>query len=61
MITSRGARVARSVQSLSLDFGSGQDLPVPEIEPGIGLCADMSLLGILSLPARPTPDRKSVV
>ena len=37
---SKGAWVAQSVKWLTLDFSSGHDLTVPEIEPHIGLCAD---------------------
>ena len=32
--------MAHSVEHLILDFGSGHDLMVRELEPGIGLCAD---------------------
>ena len=49
----RGARVAPSVKSLTLGFGSGHDLRGHEIEPRIGLGfvpIDGRLLGILSLP-----------
>ena len=35
-----GAWVAQLVKRPTLDFGSGQDLTVPEIEPCVGLCAD---------------------
>ena len=38
-ITSRGTWVAQSVKHPTLDFGSGQDLKVPMIEPCIGPCA----------------------
>ena len=34
----RGAWVAQSVKILTLDFGSGHDLMVCELEPRIGLC-----------------------
>ena len=34
-----GAWVAQSVERLTLDFSSGQDLKVCGIEPRIGLCA----------------------
>ena len=34
--------MAQSVKHLTLDFGSGHDLTVPEIEPCIRLCADSS-------------------
>ena len=32
--------VAQSVEPLTLDFGSGHALLVPEFEPCIGFCAD---------------------
>ena len=32
--------MAQWVQHLTLDFGSGHDLTVSEIEPRAGLCAD---------------------
>ena len=35
-----GAWVAQSVKRLTLDFSSGYDLTVCEIEPSIELCAD---------------------
>ena len=35
----RGTWVAQSVMHLTLDFPSGHDLPVSEIEPHVGLCA----------------------
>ena len=35
-----GAWVAQSVEHLTLDFNSGLDFTVQEIEPYIGLCAD---------------------
>ena len=35
-----GAWVAQSVKHLTLDFSSGHDLMVHEIEPHCGLCAD---------------------
>ena len=38
--TSRGAWVAQSVERLALDFGSGHDLGVCELEPQVGLCGD---------------------
>ena len=52
--------MAQSARHLTLDFGSGHDLKVQEIEPCIGLCTDstaQSLLGILflSLSVPPTP------
>ena len=52
-----GTGVVQSVKWLTLDFGSGHDLTVHEVEPGIGLWAltVQSLLGILSLsPSAPT-------
>ena len=36
----RGAWVAPSVRRLTLDLGSGHDLPVREFEPHVGLHAD---------------------
>ena len=36
----RGAWVAQSVKHLTLDFGSGHDLMVPEFKPRIGLRAE---------------------
>ena len=36
----RGAGVAQLVKCLTLDFSSGHDLTVCEMEPHIGLCAD---------------------
>ena len=33
-------RVALSLRYLTLDFGSGHDLTVHEMEPQVGLCAD---------------------
>ena len=49
---SRGTWVAQPVERPTLDFGSGHDLTVREIEPRIRLCADSadSLLGLLCLP-----------
>ena len=35
-----GTWVAQSVERLTLDFSSGQDLVVHRIKPHIGLCAD---------------------
>ena len=32
--------MAQSVRHLTLDFGSGHDLTVHEIEPRVGLCID---------------------
>ena len=32
--------MAQSVKLPTLDFSSGHDLMVPEIEPRVGLCAD---------------------
>ena len=37
---SQGGSVAQLVKCLTLDFGSGHDLMVCEIEPSVGLCAD---------------------
>ena len=34
------AWVAQSAKHLTLDFGSGHDLTVREMEPRVGLCAD---------------------
>ena len=48
VIMNGGTWVVQSIKHLTLDFGSGHDLMVHEIEPHIRLCAD-SLLGILSL------------
>ena len=50
--SNRGARVAQSVQRLTPDFGSGQDLTIREIEPCIGLRADSTepALDSLSFP-----------
>ena len=42
-----GARVAQSVERLTLDFGSGRDLTVHVFEPPL---VAWSLLGSLSLP-----------
>ena len=43
--------MGQSVKQQTLDFGSGHDLTVRGIEPGMGLCADSTvLLEILSLP-----------
>ena len=36
----QGAQVAQSVKYQTLDFSSGQDLTVCQIEPRLGLCAD---------------------
>ena len=49
--------VAQSVKRPTLDFGSGHDLTVREIESRIRFCADSAcLLGILSLPlSLPSP------
>ena len=33
--------MAQSVKHLTLDFGSGHDLTVRDIEPHVGLCADL--------------------
>ena len=47
----RGAWVAQSVKHLTLDFSSGHDLTVHEIEPRVGLCTDrVEPAWILSLP-----------
>ena len=40
MIMWRGTGVARSVKHPTLDFGSGNDLMVREIEPWVRLCTD---------------------
>ena len=32
--------MAQSVNRLTLDFGSGHDVTVPETEPRVGLCAE---------------------
>ena len=32
--------MAQWVEHLTLDFGSGHDLMVPGMEPGVGLCSD---------------------
>ena len=46
----RGAWVAQSVECLTLDFGSGHDLMVHEIEPLVKLMLTAwRLLGIISL------------
>ena len=37
-----GARVALSVKLPSLDFSSGQEWPVCEFEPCVGVCVDSS-------------------
>ena len=52
--------MAQSVNCLTLDFSSGHDLVVREIEPHVGLYADStSLLGILSLAlSAPPPQNK---
>ena len=61
MTNSRGTRVVQSVKRRTLDFGSGHDLMVCELEPHVGLCADSveaaweSLSPPLSLPLPPTP------
>ena len=51
----------QSVKLLTLDFGSGHDLMVCEIEPCIGLCTDSTepTLG-LSLPLPPSPHSSSL-
>ena len=36
----RGAWVAQAVKCPTLDFSSGHDLTVHELEPHVGLCAD---------------------
>ena len=41
--------MAQSIEFLAFDVGSGHDLPVHGFEPRVGLWADRSLLGILSL------------
>ena len=43
------------VKRLTLDLGSGHDLKVHEMELRVGLCAEWSLLGILSLSISATP------
>ena len=49
--TYRGAWVAQLVKYLTLDFGSGHDFMVHEIEPALGSALSAwSLLVILSLP-----------
>ena len=40
ILNSWGAWEALSVERLALDFGSGHDLAVREIEPRVELCAD---------------------
>ena len=45
----RGACVAPSVKHLPLDFGSGHDLTVCEIEAHMGLCTDSVALAWDSL------------
>ena len=46
----RGARMAQSVKRLTLDFGSGHDLTVCELEPASGSePTARGLLGIVSL------------
>ena len=43
--------MAQSVEHLNLDFGSGPDLTLCEIEPHVGsVLTEQNLLGILSLP-----------
>ena len=42
--------MAQSVKHPTLDFGSGHDLMVCEIEPRIGLCTDSIEPAWLSLP-----------
>ena len=50
----RGDHVVQSVKHLTLDFVSGHDPQVCEIEPHVRLCADgASLLAILCLPPHP--------
>ena len=36
----RGAWLAQSIKHPTLDFGSGQDLTIRELEPHAGLCTD---------------------
>ena len=51
-----GTWVAQSLKRLTLDFGSGHDLRVREIEPLLGsMLTARRLLGILSLPFAPAP------
>ena len=51
MATSKGAWVAQSVKCPTLDFGSGHNLMVHEIQPCVSSALiAWSLLGILSLP-----------
>ena len=38
--TYRGTWVSQSVEHLTLDFGSGHHLTVPETEPHVGFCMD---------------------
>ena len=46
----RGARVAQLVKCLTLGFGSGRDLMIPEFQPHVSSVLTVwSLLGILSL------------
>ena len=45
----RGTWVAQSVKHQTLDFGSGHDLMVHEMEPHLGLCADSMELALDSL------------
>ena len=49
-----GAWLAQSVKCLTLEFGSGHELMVPELEPLSGSALTVeSLLGILSAPCPP--------
>ena len=51
----KGRLVAQSVEHLTLDFGSGRDFTVCEIESRVGLCADSvePTWDALSLPLPP--------
>ena len=53
LVQGGGAWVAQSVEHLSLDFGSGHDLTVCDIEPHVGLCADSAEPAWDSLSASP--------
>ena len=50
----RGAWVVQSIKHPTLDFGSGHDLTISEIEPCTGLCKDSMERGIVEWNPGPT-------
>ena len=52
--------MAQWVKCLSLDFNSGHDLTIGEMEAHVGLCADLGFSLSLSLSVRALSQNKSI-